>query len=296
MSVYAALPWFYVRRLRGRYDAIVDAENGIPFFSPLFTKVAKVCLIFHVHQRVFEKHLPFPISKIFRWIEARAMPAAYARDRFVAISDDTRSELSELGIPKSRIDLAYSGYDALLAPGAKTERPSILYVGRLKKYKRVDAIVRAFATVRRQFPQAELTIAGTGDCEPALRALVRSLSLEDSVAFEGFVTETRKRELYARSWLFAMASEMEGWGLTIIEAAACATPTVAISVPGVREAVVDGTSGILARDEDALASAIADVLRDRDLRERLSRGAVERSERFSWDGTARSILSALGLA
>ncbi len=295
-SVYFALPLYYLRHCRGRFDGIIDAENGVPFFSPLFSKVSKICLIFHVHQRVFETHLPFPLSVIFKWIEARLMPSLYARDRFVAISDDTRRDLIELGIPEARIDLAYSGYDSDLAPAAKSCEPSVLYVGRLKKYKRVDVILQAFSKILPEFPSATLTIAGTGDQEQVLRRSSNELGIAHAVRFEGFVSETRKATLYARSWVFAMASEMEGWGLTIIEAAACATPTVAVSVPGVREAVVDGHSGLLVEDCSALAPALARLLRDESLRGDLSRGAMKRSEAFSWDQTAREILAALDAA
>ncbi len=293
VSVYARLPWHYVRHLRNRFDFIVDAENGIPFFSPLFTTRRKVCLIFHVHQRVFEKHLPFPISSVFRWIEAVAMPIAYRASRFVAISDDTRRELVDIGVPSERIDLAYSGYDARLVPGPKTPEPSMVYVGRLKKYKRIDVVLRAFASVRERVPSATLTIAGSGDQEHELRILAETLGIARAVRFEGFVDEARKRDLLAGSWIFVMASEMEGWGLTIVEAAACGTPTVAVSVPGVREAVVHGRSGILVDDCSHLAPALAELLVDPERRERLGRGALERAESFSWDRTADSILGAL---
>ena len=294
-TVYAAIPWTFVRRFRGKFDGIIDAENGIPFFSPLYARVPIVCLMFHVHQRVFERHLPFPASTVFKWLERSFMPFVYARSRFVAISADTQAELADLGVPADRISLAYSGYQEALAPGTKAATPTILYLGRLKKYKRVDLLLHALVELRRSVPDVTLVVAGTGDQESFLRGLSEQLGVADSVRFEGFVAEDRKADLYANAWAFAMASEMEGWGLTIIEANACGTPTVAISVPGVREAVLENESGLLVAEASQLAPALARILRDSPLRERLSAGAIRRATGFTWERTAEAILEALVL-
>ena len=293
VTVYLAVPWVYLRRFRGKFDGIIDAENGIPFFSPLYARIPIVCLMFHVHQRVFERHLPFPVSTIFKWLERSFMPLVYARSKFVAISSDTKAELTELGVAPDRISLAYSGYQDSLIPGPKSATPTILYLGRLKKYKRVDLILHALVEVRKLVPGASLVIAGTGDQEANLRRLTETLGISAHVRFEGFVSEDRKAELYSRAWVFAMASEMEGWGLTIIESNACGTPTVAVSVPGVREAIVDGESGILVSDPRDLPQALGRVLSDSSLREELATGALKRAAQFTWQRTAESILETL---
>lgn len=292
-TVYVAIPLRYLFRFRGMFDAIIDAENGIPFFSPLFTSIPSVCLVFHVHQRVFEKHLPFPISKILQWLEACAMPAVYRSRPFIAISSDTREELSTLGVPLSHIALAYSGYDERLRPGAKSTTPCIVYLGRLKKYKRVDSIIKAFTRVLQNYPEAKLFVAGSGDQETDLRRLASSLGVQKSVRFEGFISENRKVELLSSAWAFIMASEMEGWGLTVIEAGACGTPTVAVSVPGVREAVCSGYSGLLVESVADLPQAISRIFEDDLLRIRLSEGALSRASEFSWCEAARCFENAL---
>ncbi|GAC1308840.1 MAG: hypothetical protein NVSMB21_14680 [Vulcanimicrobiaceae bacterium] len=289
-SVYAAIPLAYLQKFRNRFDVIIDAENGVPFFSPLYSLKPKICLMFHVHQRVFEKHLPVPISTLFKWIEARVMPAVYAKSRFIAISNDTKADVVALGVEAERVHVAVSGIDPLLRPGAKAERPTILYLGRLKAYKRVDRLVDDLPSILAAVPDVELVVAGTGDFEPALRARVRDLGVESAVRFEGFVSEDRKRELMGEAWLFAMPSEMEGWGLTLIEANACGTPCVGYDVPGVGEAILDGLSGSLVRNGASMAPAIVRMLTDSDLRERLVAGALTRALDFSWEATTRAIL------
>ena len=293
VTVYAAIPWTFLRRFRTTFDGIVDAENGIPFFSPLYAKAPIVCLMFHVHQRVFERHLPFPASAIFKWLESSFMPFVYGRSRFVAISSDTKNELAELGVPPGRITLAYSGYQETLVPGPKATTPTMIYLGRLKKYKRIDLILNALVGIRKKVPGVKLVIAGTGDQESSLRRLSETLGVSASVSFEGFVSEDRKAELFSNAWVFVMASEMEGWGLTIIEANACGTPAVAVSVPGVREAIVHDESGILVHNATEFEAALVRVLTDRALRERLAAGGLRRAAEYTWERTSEAILEAL---
>jgi glycosyltransferase involved in cell wall biosynthesis len=101
--------------------------------------------------------------------------------------------------------------------------------------------------------------------------------------------------LYRRAWLLASASVAEGWGMTITEAAACATPAVVTAIAGHRDAVVDGVTGLLALPGE-LGHALARALTDADLRARLGAAALERAATFTWEATAAGTLSALALA
>lgn len=292
-TVYAAIPLIYLRKFRDRFDVIIDAENGIPFFSPFYSLKPKLCLMFHVHQRVFEKHLPVPVSTLFKWLEAWVMPRVYSASRYLAISNDTKTDLAALGVPPDQIDLAVSGIDPSLRPGSKSLRPTILYLGRLKAYKRVVTLIDDMPTVLATLPDAVLIIAGTGDEEESLRARVRELGIDRAVRFEGFVSEDRKRELLGSAWVFAMPSEMEGWGLTLIEANACGTPCVGYDVPGVGEAILDGSSGVVVSNSERLAPSLLKILRDEKFREMLVEGALRRSADFSWDATTQAILNTI---
>ena len=93
-------------------------------------------------------------------------------------------------------------------------------------------------------------------------------------------------DLYRRSWLVASASAREGWGMTLTEAAACATPVVATRIAGHTDAVVDGVTGLLVDDERGLAEGIVAVASDAALRERLRAGALQHAGRFTWESTA----------
>ena len=148
ISVYWKLPLEYLRSFRDRYDVIIDAENGVPFFSPMFSLKPKICLIHHIHQQVFESYIPFPQSKIFKWIEAKAMPAIYRDVNYVAVSRDTRDDLVALGIPTEQIHIVHNGVDQRVLTRAKATRPTVLYLGRLKKYKRLPLLLESVARLR----------------------------------------------------------------------------------------------------------------------------------------------------
>ena len=290
LSVYGRLPLEYLRNFRDRFDIIIDAENGIPFFSPLFSLKPKICLMHHVHRDVFKKHLPRAISPLFVWLEGWVMPRLYKKSRFVAVSEDTRREMRECGFSENSIGLVYNGIDASLHPGNKTDYPSVIYLGRLKPYKRLHLLVEAFSEVCKSLPDARLIIAGSGDSERALRELVERLGLSDYVNFAGYVGEDEKQKFLARSWVFVTPSEKEGWGISALEANACGTPVVAFNVSGLREAVVHGVSGVLVDEGGNFAGAITALLTESNLRRELSEGALRRARDFSWDRSAELLL------
>jgi glycosyltransferase involved in cell wall biosynthesis len=245
--------------------------------------------VYHVHRDVFKKYLPKWMAAFFAWSESRLVPLVYRGVHFVTISDDTLREMRRSGVDTRTTGLVRCGVDKALIPGQKAATPTVLYLGRLKAYKRVDKLIETFASVRERVPNAVLEIAGTGDALPSLEALVKRLNLNGSVRFQGFVDDDRKRELLQRAWVTVTLSEIEGWGITAIEGNACGTPAIAHDVSGLREAIVDGESGLIVPEGGDVGSAIVMVLQDDILRARLERGALRRAELFSWDKTARDM-------
>ena len=167
--------------------------------------------------------------------------------------------------------------------------PTILYLGRLKRYKRIEVLLDALEAT----PEAVLEIAGDGDHRSALEAEIARRGLTDRVRLHGHVTEERKLELYQQAWVNATASSAEGWALSVMEAAACGTPTAALAVGGVQESVDDGRTGLLARSPAELAERIQLLLRDPELRDSLGAAALERTRAFTWDACARRTLEVL---
>ena len=208
---------------------------------------------------------------------------------FQAISDSTADDLVARGIARDHVTVIKPGVSLdRYAPAAaeRSRSPLFSYVGRLKRYKGVDLVVRAFAVVRDA--RATLEIAGAGDYRPALEALVRSLDLGSRVRFLGFISETEKLALLRRSWAVALASPKEGWGLTNVEAQACATPVVASASPGIRESVIHGETGFLVPHGDvgAMAAAFSRLAASPALVEAMGARARSFAETFTWERTA----------
>ena len=271
-----------------QHDVLVEDINKIPLFTPRWGARRVVALVPHLFGGTVFAEAPLPLAAMV-WLAERPLPVAYRGVPFEAISESTADDLAARGIPRGSIRVIYPGIDTRAytpSPGTRSAAPLFVYLGRLKRYKGVDLVLRAFSAMRG--PGATLEIAGTGDHRAALEALTRSLDLGDRVRFLGFIDERRKLELLRRAWALVFASPKEGWGITNLEAAACGTPVVASSSPGLRESVRDGVTGFLVPHGDvgAMAAAMDRLASDPALVERLGQGGREFAGTFTWERAA----------
>jgi len=285
-------PRYYRSRLRtNAYDVVVEDLNKVPLFCPLWVDSPVVLLVHHLFGRTAFEEASVPVATA-TWLLERPLPIVYRRVPVQAVSRSTADDLVRRCFDGDRIVVIPNGVDLdYFSPHPEIPRfpdPTLLYLGRLKAYKRVDIILRAAAELVRRGVPFRLIIAGRGDDAPRLEALRNELKLQNVVELVGFVPEDVKRDLFRRSWVHLLTSPKEGWGITNIEAAACGTPTVASDSPGLRDSVVDGETGFLVPhgDVDALADRLQHLIEDPVLRERLSTGARRFAERFSWDRAA----------
>ncbi len=286
-----AAPWYYRRALRDRgFDLVIEDLNKVPLFTPYWGRFPLVLLVHHLFGRTAFEEASFPLAAA-TWLLERPLARVYRGVPVEAVSRSTAEDLERRGFRRDRIVVIPNGVDlAWYHPTTESrfERPTLLYLGRLKRYKRVDLVIRALARLRERGVDARLLVAGRGDHEPALRALVSELGLGGAVEMLGFVSEEEKRRLFQKSWVHVLTSPKEGWGITNLEAAACGTPTVASDSPGLRDSVVDGETGFLVPHGDvaALADRLERLITDAGLRQELGRGAREFAERFSWSRAA----------
>jgi glycosyltransferase involved in cell wall biosynthesis len=298
-TVYLHAMKEYIQNLRKRgFDVVIDEINGVPFFTPLYVRgVRKVAIMHHLVKDIFFKELPWHMA-VLGYTAEKTIPLIYHETKFIAVSESTRKALVNFGIPEGNIKVVLNGVDHELYnrnPSQKSPYPHIIYLGRIKYYKNLDHLIEAIKIIRndknlREKPK--LTIAGRGYVYHHLKQLAADRKVQDCIEFLGEVPEQKKIELLQRAWVYVTPSTREGWGLTVIEAAACGTPVIAYDVPGLRDAVVDGRSGILVPygDIEALAKSIVRVLTDEGLRSCLSENAYRWSLNFNWDKTASDML------
>ena len=290
MSVYLQGMLALRRGDLGRPDIVVDVQNGLPFFTPLVTRAPVVVLVHHVHREQWPVVYPGLIGRVGWWIERRLAPWLYRRRQYVAVSRATRDELRALGVRGRRIAVVHNGTDPYVpvVPG-KAPYPMIAVVGRLVPHKQVEHAIDVAVELRHRWPELRLHVVGSGWWEAELREYAAAVGAEDVVVFEGHVDEVHKHEVYERSWLLALPSLKEGWGLVVGEAGMHRTPTVAYrSAGGTRESVADRRSGRLVEDLDDFAATVAELGEDQVQRERLGEGALEMSHAFSWGHAQRS--------
>jgi glycosyltransferase involved in cell wall biosynthesis len=290
--LYAAL--FLLLNSRA-FDRVLDVANGVPFFAPLFTTRPVVLLVHHVHDRQWFAEFPLPLATIGWFLERRIVPLLYKRRPAIAVSPTTRDALVETGMPSSQICVVYNGVALAREPAVArcSGEHRIAYVGRIKRYKRLERLIRMLPTVREEFPDVRLDVAGSGDTAPAIEALVEELSLRDCVHMHGFVDEGEKAEILSRAAVFATPSMHEGWGLTVIEANAHGCPAVAYDVPGLRASIRHGETGLLAQDDVDFRGAISFFLGSGDAQRGYSEAAREWAKTFSWDSCSRQTLNIL---
>jgi glycosyltransferase involved in cell wall biosynthesis len=283
------------RRLqaRNRYDLVVEALNKVPTFAPRWAGCPVVLIVHHLFGTSAFQEAGVPVAAV-TWLLERPLPRVYRGVPVQAISQSTADDLVRRGLRRGDIRVIYPGVDLdFFTPSAepvRAEFPTFVYVGRLKRYKRIDLILRAMARLRERGTEVRLFVAGRGEWEPELRRLAVRLGLEPHVAFLGFVGEETKRDLFRSAWANVFVSPKEGWGITNLEAAACGTPTLASDSPGLRESVVHDQTGILVPhgDEDALAGAMASLASDPSLVETLGGNALDFARRFRWDSAAEA--------
>ncbi len=277
-----------------KWDLVVEDINKLPFYSFYWHKLPLLVIVHHFFDKAIFREVN-PLFGSYVYFSERSVPIFYHRKRFLAVSQSTKEELLRRGIPEERIKVIYGGIDHQLyrvnLDLKKDPIPTLLYLGRLKKYKSIDLLIKALPLILKKVSDVRLVIVGEGDYKSELQNLTRNLGLEDNVIFTGFVDEKTKIEWLHRAWVSVYPSIKEGWGLTNIEANACGTPAIASNVPGLRESVLPGKTGFLFEygNIQDLADKIIKIITDEELRDRFSKESILWADNFSWDKVAKEI-------
>ena len=282
VGVRAVLPV----ELRSRdFDFIIDdLAHVIPWFSPKLSSTLGAAFFRHLHARTLDGQVASPFSSLLKRVEL-TYSRIYRDWRFVTESEQSVSDLAALGVSRQAISRVPPGVDSdLYHPREKFPQPTFVYFAGLKKYKRPAHAIEAAARVRKQTATFRLIVLGVGPELDHLKQMAHDLGLEGIVSFPGRLPEEELARLVSKCWMNIHLSVAEGWGLSILEAAACGTPTIGYRAPGVEEAIEDGRTGILVPNGDVerLSSAMIDGLT---VREEFRNNCRNRALSFPWDTT-----------
>ncbi|MFR0352399.1 glycosyltransferase family 4 protein [Streptomyces sediminimaris] len=268
----------------GETDLLVEVCNGVPYLAPYWHRGPTLCLVNHVHTDQWQMRFGGPLlpaARLGRRLEQWALAGAQHRSLLVAVSPSTAHALRAIGVARERIRVVHNGVEE---PGPRAERspePLFVAVGRLVEYKRIDLLLRLWERVR-PVTGGRLVIVGDG---PERGRLEQAAG--PGVEFAGHVPEAEKHRLLCAAWLLLHPSAVEGWGLVVTEAATRETPTIAFDVPGLRDSVVDGETGVLAHGESSFAAAWCTLALSGHRRELMGKAARDRAARYRWHRTVR---------
>lgn len=289
-------PRYRARRRTGRGpDATVEIWNGMPFFSPVWAPRPRMVFLHHVHDGMWDLVMPGQLAALGRFLESRVAPPFYRATPVVTLSESSRRGIIDiLGLRPGQVSVVPPGVDDTFVPGPeRSPDPLVVAVGRLVTYKRFDRLIDILVGLRRRHPRLRAVIAGEGQARAELEARIAGHGAGDWLELPGRVDDDRLMELYQRAWVVASTSAYEGWGLTITEAAACATPAVASPIAGHLDALDDGVTGFLAEPGPGMEERIDALLGDPVLRRRMQKAALRKAALLTWDRTALRTLTIL---
>jgi glycosyltransferase involved in cell wall biosynthesis len=269
-------------------DVVLEHVTGLPWYAPVWSPAPTVAYFHHVIGRTYFRELAPPLSAIGWWAERYAASVYRGRPSFCPGPGSLRV-FETLGYRAVDFVPLPPGLPpgACGPPGRKTPNPSLAMVGRIKHYKRADLSIAALARLRPEFPDLTLDIVGPDPDALCTRlaALAESLGVADRVRFHGRVSEAAKREILGSAWVNLIPSDQEGWGLTVLEAAACGTPSVGSNIQGLTDSLLPGVTGFTFRQGDAIdfAGVLRQLLSDDVGRRALTDSCRQFARTLTWE-------------
>lgn len=291
------LKWFLLED-HPKYDLVIDQFHGIPFFTPLYVRVKKLAFIHEVAKEVWGLNpWPWPFSLVPKILGSVFEPLIfklfYRNIPFMTVSISTKNDLIQWGIPEKNINIVHNGVNlpTEVKRNTKEKKKTLIFLGALTKDKGIEKALKIFSLLCKTNQDFQFWVVGKADPKYLnfLKGESRRLNIDTKIKFWGFITEEKKYELLKRAHILVNPSIREGWGLVVIEAAGVGTPTVAFNVPGLKDSIIDGKTGILTKElnEESLAGGIVNLLSDGRRYNRISHNANIWSQNFSWDKSSR---------
>jgi glycosyltransferase involved in cell wall biosynthesis len=294
-DVFARVAARQLVRRRPADAATIEIWNGVPWFGPVWAARRRVVWLHHVHRDMWAEAIPRPLDAVGRFVETRFAPPFYRRSTFATLSESSADEIEGLGIDRKRLTVIPPGVHEQFAPDGsfRSASPHVVVVGRLAPVKRQRLALDALVDTRRIRSDLTVDVVGDGPDRALIQRWIEEHDATGWVRLLGRVSDDELVAAYRRAWLVVSASHAEGWGMSLTEGGACATPCVATDIAGHRGACVDGVTGVLVGDISALGGEVAALLADNSRRDRMGAAAVEHASGLSWSAVAARHLDLL---
>jgi glycosyltransferase involved in cell wall biosynthesis len=275
----------YISKNVKKYDIIIDSIGHVfPFLSNILTKKS-IAIVYHVNGPVLFRTTIVPVA--LTGIIAEALtPKIYKL--IITISPSTKERLLKLGAKQVYVVPPAVDHQ-VYKPGSISPTPLVVWINRFVPYKNPQDAIKIFAEVKKEVPEARFVMIGGGPLLERTKNLAAKVA--PFIEFTGRVSTETKVRLLQEAWACLYTSDVEGFGLGILEGAACETPCVAYNVPGVRDAIIHRKTGLLVphRDTNAAAAALTEILRNDQLRKSLAQAARRYANQFNWDKSAEKL-------
>lgn len=275
-------------------DAIIVCTNNecLHFYLPLlfrkifFGKVRIYLIIHHLIQSLSHK-------KLLNYLETAFIRKA---DYKITISEATKAELVNRKILSDNIKVVNPGTD-IIPYDVERFKNQILFVGNLEERKGLHYVIPALSRLKNQ----DFKFVVVSDYKRAqkytdrIKIMIDQYGLGEKIIFKGKISYEELIKLYSESDIFIFSSELEGYGLSLIEAMKCGLAVIASDIPSTKEIVTDGIDGILYKKDDyeMLAEKLNMLMTNSDLRNMLAENSLKKSKLFnSWNDTCVQVYEA----
>jgi glycosyltransferase involved in cell wall biosynthesis len=274
---------------------------SLSLYSPLFAAFRyphrTYGVLHHIIGRQWLRKLG-PVGPLFCHLEM----AYYRVVRHFVLSNQTVADTIAQSVPHGQVFLSSNAFNPALLQvqdAVDTEKPFILFIGRLDRFmKGLDVLMQAFASIKDKYPKVGLVMAGHAEpaAEVELRGLAAQWKLSERLTLHKDISETEKYALLSRCLFFCSPSRFEGFGIAALEASAAGKAVLVSNASGFQASVSQGFSGIRVdiETENALASALDEMLSDSSLRQKLGTQGRQWAQRFTWEAIADRELEWLG--
>lgn len=212
-------------------------------------------------------------------------------DKIIALSNSTKQKLIIQGIPAKKVEVAYAGVDIDFFNSVNTKKSKtfqICTVSRLVSYKRIDLLIKALSIIKAKNSQVKLVIVGEGPEKASLKKLAKDLEVDNLTDWRSNISREELAKTLKSSHLFCLPSEVEGFGMVVLESGCCGLPYIISDIPVLLEITKDARGGLVFRrgDENDLSEKILDLIEDDKKRNQLSKEAYKLASSYSWDKIA----------